>query len=244
MFPVSDDNPSRLAPVATWSLIATCVLVYLLQLSLGAEGERAAIYGFGMIPARLFGVAALPPEIAAAPAWTTVFSSMFMHGGLLHLAGNMLFLWIFGDNVEDSMGHARFVLFYLVAGLAAALTQGLLNPGSTVPMIGASGAISGVLGAYILLHPRATVRVLIFLGFFVTIAHVPALLALGVWFLAQLFEAVATPIDRPGVAFWAHVGGFVAGMALISLFKQRGVPLLQKPRSRPFEIERRRGPWG
>jgi len=113
-----------------------------------------------------------------------------------------------------------------------------------VPMIGASGAISGVLGAYILLHPRATVRVLIFLGFFVTIAHVPALLALGVWFLAQLFEAVATPIDRPGVAFWAHVGGFVAGMALISLFKQRGVPLLQKPRSRPFEIERRRGPWG
>jgi membrane associated rhomboid family serine protease len=169
---------------------------------------------------------------------------MFMHGGWLHLGFNMLFLWIFGDNVEDSMGHARFLAFYLACGVAAALAQALVNPSSTIPMIGASGAISGVLGAYLLLHPRATVRTVIFLGIFVTMMHLPALIVLGLWFLMQLVSAAFSTSGEAGVAFWAHVGGFVAGLALVPFFKKRTVKLFQPAHYRPFQIERRRGPWG
>jgi membrane associated rhomboid family serine protease len=169
---------------------------------------------------------------------------MFMHGGWLHLGFNMLFLWIFGDNVEDSMGHGRYLVFYLLCGTAAALAQALVNPDSTIPMVGASGAISGVLGAYLLLHPNATVRTVVFLGVFVTMMHLPALVVLGLWFLMQLANAALSSSGAPGVAFWAHVGGFIAGMALVPLFKKRGVVLFQPSRYRPFQIERRRGPWG
>ncbi len=229
--------------MVTVGLIGACILVYLWQASLGLQGGQAAVYSFGMIPARLFGDAELPAELVQVPAWATIFTSMFMHGGLLHLGSNMLFLWIFGDNIEDSMGHGRFLVFYLACGVAAALTQGVLSMESAVPMIGASGAVSGVLGAYVLLHPRATIRVLIFLGIFITMAHVPAMLALGVWFLGQLLNAAMTPPGEPGVAFWAHIGGFVAGMVLIPFFKHRDVPLLQAPYRRAWEVERRRGPW-
>jgi membrane associated rhomboid family serine protease len=169
---------------------------------------------------------------------------MFMHGGWMHLGGNMLFLWIFGDNIEDSMGHFRFAVFYLLCGVAAALIQGLLNTDSEIPMIGASGAVSGVLGAYLLLHPRASVKVLLFFGIIFWIANVPAILVLGIWFLGQLVNAALAPSDVPGVAFWAHIGGFVAGMALIPLFKDKYLPLWQAARSKPFELERRKGPWG
>ena len=244
MFPISDDNPRINTPYVTWSIIGVCVLVFFWQLSLGANGGELAVYQFGMIPARLFGTAQLDPELAAVPAWSTVFTSMFMHGGWMHLGFNMLFLWIFGDNVEDSMGHVRYLVFYLTCGVAAALAQGLVNPDSTIPMVGASGAISGVLGAYVLLHPRATVRVLIILGIFVTMAHLPAMIVLGIWFATQILSGALTPVGQPGVAFWAHIGGFVAGMVLVPLFKKRDVALFQPARSRPFEIERRRGPWG
>ncbi len=245
MFPISDDNPRRhLTPYVNWTMIGICVFVFLLQLGAGTESGEQAILSFGMIPARLFGYGELPPELAVVPASATIFTSMFMHGGFLHLAGNMLYLWIFGDNIEDSMGHFRYLVFYLLCGTAAALAQGLVDPASEIPMIGASGAISGVLGAYILLHPGATVRVFIFLGFFVTVAHVPALIVLGIWFLMQLVSAAGASAAEPGVAFWAHVGGFVAGLALVPFFKRRYVPLMEAPRHRPFEIERRRGPWG
>ena len=245
MFPISDDNPRRhLTPYFGWTIIGINVLVFLWQISLGGVSGERIVYSLGMIPARLFGQAQLVPELAITPAWTTVFTSMFMHGGWLHLGSNMLYLWIFGDNIEDSMGHARFLIFYLLCGVAAALAQGLINPASEIPMVGASGAIAGVLGGYILLHPGATVRVLIFLGFFVTVAHVPALIVLGIWFVLQLFSGLATPTDGGGVAFWAHIGGFVAGMALIPFFKRRDVHVLEKPHHRPFELERRRGPWG
>jgi membrane associated rhomboid family serine protease len=244
MFPIADDNPRLETPVVTWSIIAVCVLVFFWQLSLGTTGGEIAVYEYGMIPARLFGAAQLQPELVAVPAWATVFTSMFMHGGWLHIGFNMLFLWIFGDNVEDSMGHGRYLAFYLVCGIAAALTQALVNSDSTVPMIGASGAISGVLGAYLLLHPHATVRTIVFLGFFVTMMHLPALVVLGLWFLLQLFNAALSSSGAPGVAFWAHIGGFVAGMALVPLFKKSGVKLFQPSRYRPFQIERRRGPWG
>lgn len=244
MFPISDDNPSNLTPFVTWSLIGVCALVFLVQFSMSDQGVQTTIYTFGMIPARVFDKVQLRPELVVVPAWATVITSMFMHGGLLHLAGNMLFLWIFGDNVEDAMGHARFLAFYLLCGVAAAMTQALLSPDSTVPMVGTSGAISGVLGAYLLLHPQATVRVLVFLGFFVTVVHVPALLALSLWFLGQLLNASSTPADQPGVAFWAHIGGFLAGMVLVPVFKSRGTLLFQPRHSRPFELEQRRGPWG
>jgi membrane associated rhomboid family serine protease len=243
MFPLSDDNPRNLVPVATWSVIAACVAVFIWQLSLGSASD-AAYLGYGMIPARLFGEAELSARIATVPAWVTVLTSMFMHGGWLHLGGNMLYLWIFGDNVEDSMGHGRFAVFYVLCGVAAAMTQALVDPGSRVPMVGASGAIAGVLGAYILLHPQATVRTLVFLGFYATILHVPAVIVLGLWFLLQFVSAAATPVDEPGVAFWAHVGGFVAGMVLVIPFKRRSVGLMQAQRSRAFERERVRGPWG
>ncbi len=243
MFPISDDNPRRQTPTVTWTIIGICVLVYLWQASLGDERGQVAVMEFGMIPARVFGTAQLSPELAAAPAWLTVITSMFMHGGWMHLALNMLFLWIFGDNVEDSMGHVRYLVFYIACGVAAAMAQALINPDSTIPMVGASGAISGVLGAYVLLHPKATVRVLFVLGLFVTVAHIPAMIVLGVWFLTQIASAAFVQNDGPGVAFWAHVGGFVAGMALVPLFKKSDVKLFQPPHSRPFEIERRRQPW-
>jgi membrane associated rhomboid family serine protease len=142
------------------------------------------------------------------------------------------------------MGHGRYLAFYILCGTAAALAQGFVDPTSTIPMVGASGAISGVLGGYILLHPGATVRVLIFLGFFITVAHIPALIVLGVWFALQLFSGLATPVDQPGVAFWAHIGGFVAGLAFVTFFKRRDVPMLERPHHRPFQIERPKGRWG
>lgn len=244
MFPISDDNPRRLTPYVTWALMGASVLVFLWQVSLGPREGEQAIYSLGMIPARLFGLRDLSAEVAVVPAWATLFTSMFMHGGWMHLGGNMLFLWIFGDNIEDAMGRVRYLVFYLGTGVAAAMAQALLNPDSTIPMVGASGAISGVLGAYMLLHPAATVRVLLFLGFFVTIAHVPALIVLGVWFLGQLVSAAMAPADQPGVAFAAHIGGFVAGMILVPFFKRRDVPLLQKQARSGFWTERRKGPWG
>ena len=244
MFPISDDNPSHIRPYVTWTCIGICVAVFLWQASLGQQAGEAAIYRLGMIPARLFGFGELRPELSTVPAWATVFTSMFMHGGWMHLGGNMLFLWIFGDNVEDSMGHSRFLVFYLLCGAAAALSQGILNTNSEIPMVGASGAISGVLGAYLLLHPHATVRVLLFIGIIFWIAHVPAMMVLGIWFLMQLVSAAMAPPNVPGVAFWAHVGGFVAGMALVPFFKDKYVQLFQGANSRPFGIDKRRGPWG
>ena len=245
MFPISDDNPRRhVTPYVNWSLVAICVIVFLYQVGLGTEGEQRVVVSLGMIPARLFGYGDLPPDLVLVPAWATILTSTFLHGGWLHLGGNMLYLWIFGDNIEDSMGHVRYLIFYFLAATAAALAQGLTDTSSEIPMIGASGAISGVLGAYILLHPAATIRVFIFLGFFFTVAHIPAWIVLGVWFLMQLVNAVMSPAWEPGVAFWAHVGGFVAGAVLVPLFRRRDVRLLEPARSRPFEIERRRGPWG
>jgi membrane associated rhomboid family serine protease len=244
MFPISEDQPRRITPILSRGIIVLCVLVFLWQVMRPPDEQMAVIFAFGFIPARLFGIAEVPAELAMLPAWATIFTSMFMHGGWLHLGGNMLFLWVFGDNIEDAMGHGRFLAFYLICGAAAAFGHAMLAPGSTIPMIGASGAISGVLGAYLLLYPRATVRVLVIIILFITVIHVPALVVLGLWFAVQLLSAAATPPDQPGIAFWAHIIGFVAGMALVPLFKQPNVPLLQPPRHRYWERERRRGPWG
>ena len=232
MIPLRDDNPSSIVPVVSWVLIGTCVLAFLWQISLDSRDGQIAVFALGVIPAILFEGARLPPEVVMVPPAATVFTSMFLHGGWMHLIGNMLYLWIFGDNVEDSMGHGRFVVFYLLCGVAAVLAQSLPDTRSQVPMIGASGAISGVLGAYLLLYPHARVLVLIPLGFFTQIVRLPAGLVLGLWFALQLFNSLATPPGGGGVAFGAHIGGFVAGLALIPFFKRRDVRLLH-PARRP-----------
>lgn len=238
MFPLKDDVPTESFPVVTIALIVVNVVVFLYQLSLspllaaaGAAGmaERyyeAFIFEFGLIPCRLTDAcpAQLATLLAGAPApWLTVLTSMFLHGGVLHVAFNMLYLWIFGNNVEDSMGKPRFLLFYLVCGGVAAAAQYLSAPRSSVPMIGASGAVSGTLGAYLVLFPHARVWTLIIFGFFWRLVPIPALFVLGFWFVGQVAGGLTSLGSREGgVAFLAHVGGFLAGMALVFIFRQRG----------------------
>jgi membrane associated rhomboid family serine protease len=218
VIPLRDENPIRIVPVVNWGLVAACVVVFLVQVGLGSEGFNRMIFGLGVIPAVLLGHARLPPEIELVPPALSVLSSMFLHGGWLHLAGNMLYLWIFGDNIEDRMGHLRFLVFYLVCGIAAVFAQALPAPQSIVPMVGASGAISGVLGAYLLLFPRARVLVLVPFGFILQAIRLPAVWVLGLWFLIQLLSSLAAPEGEGGVAFRAHLGGFIAGLLLAPLF--------------------------
>ena len=238
MIPLHDDNPTHIRPIVTVTVIVVCCAVFLWQFSLPEIEERRAVLGLGVIPSVLIGDMQLAPELLLVPASLTVVTSMFLHGGWLHLIGNMLYLWIFGNNIEDAMGHVRFVVFYALCGLAAAMGQALADPSSQIPMIGASGAISGVLGAYLLLYPRARVLVLVFLGFFVTTLRLPAGVVLGFWIVLQLFNASATSGDSGGgVAWFAHIGGFIAGLVLILFMRDRAShPLLGG--------RRRRGPWG
>lgn len=224
MIPLHDDNPTQIQPYLTITFIVICVLVFFWQLSLGTEGQQA-VYSFGVIPAALVGGQSLPENLAVIPAWATMFTSMFMHGGWMHLIGNMLYLWIFGNNVEDAMGHQRFLAFYLLCGIAAVFAQALPNPASAVPMIGASGAISGVLGAYLLLYPHAKVLVVIPIGFILQTLRIPAGFVLAFWFGMQLFSTLMSGNQQGGVAFGAHIGGFIAGMLLIPFFRRSGVPL-------------------
>ena len=230
MIPLRDDNPTSIKPFVTISFIVLCSLVFLWQLSLGANGFRSAVTSLGVIPATLFGGKNLPAELALVPPTLTVLTSQFLHGSWMHLIGNMLYLWIFGNNVEDAMGHVRFVIFYLLCGTVAALAQALPNPDSTLPMIGASGAISGVLGAYVLLFPHARVLVLIPLGFYSRLVPLPAMVVLGFWFVLQLISSALADPRAGGVAFGAHIGGFIAGMVLLPLFKYRHVRLFAPSR--------------
>jgi membrane associated rhomboid family serine protease len=231
MFPYKDDNPTEITPIVTLGIIAANVLAWLFVQGMGSpEALVRSVCDLGLVPGELLRTA--PPgtgvELApgmmclvdAHPQYTTLVTSMFMHGGWLHLIGNMVFLWVFGNNIEDVMGHVRFVVFYVVCGLAAAGAQMLIGPSSVVPMVGASGAISGVLGAYLLLYPRVRVHTLLFLGFYVTTVALPAYVMLGYWAILQLFGGlvVLSGVDRGGTAFFAHIGGFVAGLVLIRLF--------------------------
>ncbi len=226
MFPLSDNNPRLGWPVVTALLIAINCLAWLLLQGMGADRPLAnSLCQFGLIPADLLGIAAegtriqlgqnLYCVIDGMPGWLSLLSSMFMHGGWMHIIGNMWFLWVFGDNVEDVMGPFRFLAFYLLSGLAAAAAQVVSDPSSAVPMVGASGAIGGVMGAYARLYPRARVNTLLFLGIWITRIEVPALFMLGYWFLLQLLGGLpALGSTEGGVAFWAHIGGFVGGLGL------------------------------
>ena len=223
MFPVGDDNHGGGAPLVTWALIGLNVLAFFLELSQGSEGAlQSFVTAWGVVPREYSTGRDLPPGIPL-PFWTTLITSMFLHGGWAHLGGNMLYLWIFGDNLERVMGHVRYLVFYLLTGIAGGLAHIVFNASSTVPSVGASGAISGILGGYLLLFPRNRVRVLTRGG----IAHVPAYVMLGLWILIQFVSgmgAMAATEQTGGVAYMAHIGGFVAGLVLVKLFAAgRGV---------------------
>ena len=233
MIPLRDANPSHHAPVVTFALIAANCLAFFYQLSLSPAGFERLVFTLGMVPAR---VTALPtnPDIGLTGAFLPLFTSMFLHGGWLHLIGNMWFLWIFGDNIEDRLGHFRYLLFYLLCGLGAGVAHMLFNLNSTVPTIGASGAVAGVLGGYFLLFPGARVLTLV-PAFFLFMVELPAYLILLYWFVLQLFSGAislgARGAEAGGVAWWAHIGGFLLGIVLVWLFGGRRSPRVQVRRS-------------
>lgn len=228
MIPIRDDAPRYSTPYVTYFIIALNAVVFLFELAVGTQGHRALnglIYEFGVVPRRFEQALAGPSAFTLPGLSLTILTSMFLHGGWLHIIGNMWFLWIFGDNVEDYLGHAKYLLFYLLSGCAAAIAYILLDASSRQPTIGASGAIAGVMGAYFVLYPRARVLTLVFLIVFFTFWWLPAWIFLGYWFLLQFVSGTATSIanaqNTGGIAFWAHVGGFVAGILLIKVLPER-----------------------
>tara|TARA_B000000475_G_scaffold71217_1_gene57129 strand:+ start:1806 stop:2456 length:651 start_codon:yes stop_codon:yes gene_type:complete len=210
LFPYKDDNPRILIPYVTYGIIAINILVFVIQFNLGISSQMAEenfIYSFGFIPANF--------------SFITIFTSMFLHGGFSHIMGNMWFLWVFGDNVEGVLGHAKYALFYILCGVAATISQLLINPASTIPMVGASGAIAGVLGMYMIRFPKANVHVFAFIIIFFTTFRIPALFVLGFWFFNQLTNGLGSLgfNTTGGVAWFAHIGGFIAGIMLNQAFK-------------------------
>ena len=253
MFPLRDDNPTLLTPVITIALILVNVVVWMYLQGAGMSEDLLAnsVCKFGSIPAEITGNLGgyqgvqLAEELAPCEfgglRWAALLTSMFMHGGWLHLIGNMWFLWLFGNNVEDSMGHLRFLFFYIMTGLVGALAHIFTDPDSLIPTVGASGAISGVMGAYLLLYPRIKIETLFILFVFIKIIPVPAWFVLGEWFALQLLSGYTAPAVGGGVAFWAHIGGFVAGLIAIRLFVNRQLLDARKQHIQlsPFEIKNR-----
>ncbi len=249
MFPLRDGIPSRRFPAVTACLIAVNVLIFLYQWSLPDDGLKTLFHLFGIVPARLSDPAWATSVGYPGGGWFSFLSSIFLHGGFLHLAFNMWTLWIFGDNVEDRLGRGRFVAFYLASGIVAGGVQWATDPASTVPTIGASGAIAGVLGAYLLLYPHARILTLIPIVFYPLFVHIPALVYLGIWFLLQLtsgiqaFGQVAAG-EAGGIAWWAHVGGFLAGMFLLKLLVRPEPEQLPGPaRHFIYPVPPARGHW-
>jgi membrane associated rhomboid family serine protease len=219
MIPIRDENPTQRPAIVTVAIIVANCAVFLFQITRPADVQQWIVFHFGAIPLLLVRDALLLPLWPSH--WGTIFSSMFLHGGFLHIGGNMLYLWIFGNNVEDYLGHVKYLLFYLLCGAAAALTHTLAESSSTVPMIGASGAISGILGAYLLLYPRARVVTMIWFFFFLRFVRVPAYVVLGLWFLMQLPGALG---GSGGIAWFAHIGGFIFGLLTVRLLGGRRRP--------------------
>ena len=215
MIPLKDDNPTSSRPVVTYFIIGICALIFLTQLGSQSYKTGQLFYSYGLTPSVLMGHNQLPLDFYVVPAYMTIFTSMFMHGGFMHLIGNMLYMWIFADNIEDNLGPIKFLIFYLLAGIRAAMTQVLMDTHSQIPMVGASGAIGGVLGAYLINHPNARVLVLIPFGFFSQLLKIRALYVLGFWFILQFISSGG------GVAYAAHIGGFVSGVILILFFNKK-----------------------
>jgi membrane associated rhomboid family serine protease len=234
MIPISDENSARLKPIFTVTIALICIAVYVWEERLGMD-MAGAFRSYGFVPSTLMSPHDVVAETSGLPPFATIVTSMFLHGSIWHLLGNLLYLWVFGNNIEDAMGHARFLLFYLVCGVAAALTMAFLDSTSGVPMVGASGAISGALGAYMLLYPRAKITVIVPILIVFYPFRISAVWVVGVWFAMQLLNAATATPDSPGVAWWAHVGGFLAGMALTPFLKSAAIPY--------FGPRLRRGPW-
>lgn len=216
MIPYKDDNPTIRFPIITIILIVINTIVFLFQISSG-DDSNAVVYTYGVIPYRLLH----GNEVMGTPIAVNLLTAMFLHGGFLHLAGNMLYLWIFGNNIEDRLGILRFIIFYLLCGVIATYAHALSDPSSMLPMIGASGAISGIIGAYLVLFPRAKIHTLIFFGFFIQVIKVPAVIVIGFWIVLQFISGLLSKGlygDGGGVAWFAHIGGFLAGVILIKLF--------------------------
>ena len=236
MIPLKDDNPTDNKPIVTYWLIGICVFVFIIELSSNSYRTGAFFYSFGLIPSVLLGHIQLSQDLYVIPAFLTIFSSMFVHGGFMHLIGNMLYMWIFADNIEDNLGPKRFITFYLLCGICAAMAQVIMDTHSQIPMVGASGAIGGVLGAYLINHPHAKVLVLIPLGFFSQILRIKAIYVLGFWFILQFINSALTNPQGGGVAYAAHIGGFLSGVILILFFN--------KKRKKKIIKKIIKGPWG
>jgi len=235
MIPLKDDNPTSNRPIVTYFLIGICVVVFFMELNYGCLENKSCVATYGLIPAVLMGNLPTTTDgisIPVLPFFVPIFTSMFMHGSFIHLAGNMLYMWIFADNIEDNLGPTKFIIFYLLSGIGAAMSHVLVDTGSLSPMIGASGAIGGVLGAYLINHPNARVLVLI-PYFIITIIKIRAFYVLGFWFILQFYYSYISSGDG-GVAYAAHIGGFISGMILILFFN--------KKRKKKFKIMK--GPWG
>jgi membrane associated rhomboid family serine protease len=218
MIPYKDDNPTKTIPFITIFFIAMNLFVFILQI-LSRADSRSIVYSYGAIPYNILHLDAVQP---IHPVFT-IFTSMFLHGGLFHLGGNMLYLWIFGNNIEDRLGHIKFFIFYMFCGIVASFSHSIINPDSHIPMIGASGAVSGILGAYILLYPMAKVHTIIFIFFFIQIIKIPALIVIGFWAIIQVVNGLLTQgiSDQAGVAWFAHIGGFLSGLFTIKLWLSR-----------------------
>ena len=234
MIPLKDDNPTSGKPVVTYFIIGLCILVFFTQLGSESYKTGKLFYSYGLIPSVLMGHNQLPLDLYSIPAYMTIFSSMFLHGGFMHLAGNMLYMWIFADNIEDNLGPINFLIFYIISGVGAAMAQVLMDTQSQIPMVGASGAIGGVLGAYLINHPHARVLVLIPFGFFSQLIKIRALYVLGFWFVLQFINSSMMSSEGGGVAYAAHIGGFLSGMILILFFNKK----------KRFKRNLKKGPWG
>ena len=239
MIPLKDDNPTNGKPIVSLGIIFFCTIIFLAQINLNDTELREFTYSYGLIPSVLMGIDQLPDNLNKISPIGTIFTSMFMHGGWMHLIGNMLYLWIFADNIEDDLGTLNFVLFYFASGVGAAMAQVLTDINSQIPMIGASGAIGGVLGAYLINYPNARVLVLIPFGFFSQLIKIKALYVLGFWFLLQFINSFLSSSSGGGVAYAAHIGGFISGVILILFFNKK-----TKKKSVKNNIKRfKKGPW-
>ncbi len=263
MIPIGDDNRGRRRrPIVVVTVLLINIAVFIYQVSLmltdrtgaaceiapafpddiGATPLECFVLGYGVVPAELTNLTDLPPLIDL-PIWATIFTSMFMHGDILHIASNMLFLWVFGDNIEDVMGHLKFLTFYLLSGVGAVALQVAIGPNSAIPMVGASGAISGILAAYLLTFPGGKVRVLVWFGFFVTVIMLPALIVIGMWILLQFINGFVSlgpeTVQTSGVAYFAHIGGFLTGALLVFAFRdERALSRVRRARRSPAAILR------
>jgi membrane associated rhomboid family serine protease len=247
MFPLQDDNPTEIFPFVTLLLIGVCVWAWWWLQGAGVSEVSLtdSVCALGAIPAEVTGAAARGerPCALGGLTWQALFTSMFMHGSWMHLIGNMWFLWIFGNNVEDSMGHLRFLLFYVLAGLAAALAHVFTDPSSAIPMVGASGAISAIMGAYLILFPRASVYTLFIIVVFIRVVPLPAWVMLGYWIVIQIFSSMAVPATGGGVAYVAHIGGFLAGALLIPFFRNPKLVAAKRSGIRLPRSEIEHGGW-